>query len=135
MPEDYDGLERLANSLPENHKLLTDIGQMFVTVGMCEQAVSAFLKCNQPKAAVDACVHLNQWNKAVELAKNHSMKEIGPLLSKYTSHLLEKNKTLEAVELYRKAQLPHPDQKLTAKQNQEQEIRGYQCISRAVRGR
>jgi len=33
---------------------------MFVTVGMCEQAVSAFLKCNQPKAAVDACVHLNQ---------------------------------------------------------------------------
>lgn len=44
-----------------------------------------------------------QWNKAVELAKNHSMKEIGPLLSKYASHLLEKNKTLEAVELYRKA--------------------------------
>lgn len=44
-----------------------------------------------------------QWNKAVELAKNHNMKEIGPLLSKYASHLLEKNKTLEAVELYRKA--------------------------------
>ncbi len=33
---------------------------MFGTVGMCEQAVSAFLKCNQAKAAVDACVHLNQ---------------------------------------------------------------------------
>lgn len=33
---------------------------MFVRVGMCEQAVSAFLKCNQPKAAVDTCVHLNQ---------------------------------------------------------------------------
>uniref|UniRef100_A0A673JJ84 WD repeat-containing protein 35 n=1 Tax=Sinocyclocheilus rhinocerous TaxID=307959 RepID=A0A673JJ84_9TELE len=103
MLEDYDGLERLANSLPENLKLLPDIGQMFVTVGMCEQDVRAFLKCNQPKAAVDACVHLNQWNKAAELAKNHSMKEIGPLLSKYASHLLEKNKTLEAVELYRKA--------------------------------
>ncbi|XP_030627741.1 WD repeat-containing protein 35 isoform X2 [Chanos chanos] len=103
MLEDYDGLERLANTLPDNHKLLPDIGQMFVTVGMCDQAVSAYLKCNQPKTAVDACVHLNQWNKAVELAKNHNMKEIGPLLSKYASHLLEKNKTLEAVELYRKA--------------------------------
>ncbi|TRY60156.1 hypothetical protein DNTS_003730 [Danionella cerebrum] len=103
MQEDYDGLERLANSLQENHKLLPDIGRMFVTVGMCEQAVSAFLKSNQPKAAVDACVHLNQWNKAVELAKNHSMREIGPLLSKYASHLLEKKKILEAVELYRKA--------------------------------
>ncbi|MBN3313719.1 WDR35 protein, partial [Atractosteus spatula] len=103
MLEDYDGLERLANSLPENHKLLPDIGQMFVTVGMCEQAVSAYLKCNQPKAAVDACVHLNQWNKAVELAKNHNMKEIGSLLSKYASHLLDKNKILDAIELYRKA--------------------------------
>ncbi|KAM9432566.1 WD repeat-containing protein 35 isoform 3-T3 [Salvelinus alpinus] len=103
MLEDYDGLERLASSLPENHKLLPDIGQMFVTVGMCEQTVNAYLKCNQPKAAVDACVHLNQWNKAVELAKNHNMKEINSLLAKYASHLLEKNKPLEAVELYRKA--------------------------------
>ncbi|XP_030575104.1 WD repeat-containing protein 35 isoform X3 [Archocentrus centrarchus] len=103
MLEDYDGLERLTIALPENHKLLPEIGQMFATVGMCEQAVNAYLKCSQPKAAVDTCVHLNQWNKAVELARTHNMKEIKSLLSKYASHLLEKNKTLEAVELYRKA--------------------------------
>ncbi|KAK5614379.1 WD repeat-containing protein 35 [Crenichthys baileyi] len=101
--ENYDGLEQQAADLPENHKLLPEIGQMFVTVGMCEQAVKAYLKCNQPKAAVDTCVHLNQWNKAVELARAHNMKEIKSLLSKYASHLLEENKTLEAVELYRKA--------------------------------
>lgn len=103
MLEDYEGLENLASSLPENHKLLPEIAQMFVRVGMCEQAVAAFLKCNQPKAAVDSCVHLNQWNKAVELAKSHSVKEIGSLLARYASHLLEKNKTLDAIELYRKA--------------------------------
>ncbi|XP_036118510.1 WD repeat-containing protein 35 isoform X2 [Molossus molossus] len=103
MLEDYEGLENLAGSLPENHKLLPEIAQMFVRVGMCEQAVTAFLKCNQPKAAVDTCVHLNQWNKAVELAKNHSMKEIGSLLARYAAHLLEKNKILDAIELYRKA--------------------------------
>uniref|UniRef100_A0A8I5QZ86 WD repeat-containing protein 35 n=1 Tax=Papio anubis TaxID=9555 RepID=A0A8I5QZ86_PAPAN len=66
MLEDYEGLENLAVSLPENHKLLP-------------------------------------WNKAVELAQNHSMKEIGSLLARYASHLLEKNKTLDAIELYRKA--------------------------------
>ncbi|KAM6433129.1 WD repeat-containing protein 35 isoform 2-T2 [Rhynochetos jubatus] len=103
MLEDYQGLEDLANSLPENNKLLPDIACMFVRVGMCEQAVSAFLKCNRPKDAVDTCVHLNQWNKAVELAKNHNMKEIGSLLARYASHLLEKNKILDAIELYRKA--------------------------------
>ncbi|XP_030213023.1 WD repeat-containing protein 35 isoform X1 [Gadus morhua] len=103
MLEDYDGLEKLCVSLPENHKLLPDVGQMFVTVGLCNQAVKAYLRCSQPKAAVDVCVHLNQWNKAVELAKSYNMKEIKSLLAKYASHLLEKNKTLEAVELYRKA--------------------------------
>ncbi|KAM6912965.1 WD repeat-containing protein 35 [Xenentodon cancila] len=103
MLEDYSGLERLIMDLPENHKLLSEIGQMFATVGMCEQAVSAYLKCNQTKAAVDTCVHLNQWNKAVEFARAHNMKEIKSLLSKYASHLLQKKKTLEAVELYRKA--------------------------------
>lgn len=46
---------------------------------------------------------LLQWNRAVELARTHNMKEIKPLLSKYALHLLEKNKNLEAVELYRKA--------------------------------
>ncbi|XP_067559738.1 WD repeat-containing protein 35 isoform X6 [Pseudorca crassidens] len=103
MLEDYEGLENLANSLPENHKLLPEVAQMFVRAGMCEQAVTAFLKCNQPKAAVDTCVHLNRWNKAVELAKSHNMKEIGSLLARYASHLLEKNKILDAIELYRKA--------------------------------
>lgn len=90
MLEDYDGLERLTTELPDNHKLLPvssvcrydisfglyldvsvigvpslqsvfqEIGQMFATVGMCEQAVKAYLKCNQPKDAVDTCVNLNQ---------------------------------------------------------------------------
>ena len=49
------------------------------------------------------CALPPQWNKAVELAKSYNMKEIKSLLAKYASHLLEKNKTLEAVELYRKA--------------------------------
>jgi ADP-heptose:LPS heptosyltransferase len=46
---------------------------------------------------------LNQWNTAIELAKTHNIKEIDVLLAKYAQHLLEKNKTLNAIELYRKA--------------------------------
>ena len=33
---------------------------MFVTVGMCDQAVSAYLKLGQVKEAIDSCVELNQ---------------------------------------------------------------------------
>lgn len=39
----------------------------------------------------------------MELIRTYNMKEMKSLLSKYASHLLEKNKTLEAVELYRTA--------------------------------
>ncbi|XP_066268365.1 WD repeat-containing protein 35-like isoform X1 [Branchiostoma lanceolatum] len=103
MLEDYPGLESLVHSLPENHKLLPEIAAMFVTVGMCQQAVASYCKCNKVKAAVDCCVQLNQWNQAVDLAKAHNMKEIDSLLAKYATHLLEKDKIVNAIELYRKA--------------------------------
>ncbi|CAG2226168.1 IFT121 [Mytilus edulis] len=102
MLEDYMGLEKMVMALPENHKLLPEIAAMFVTVGMCEQAVNAYIRCNHIKKAIDCCVHLNQWNQAIELAKTHNDVEIDSLLAKYAQHLLEKNKVVNAIELYRK---------------------------------
>lgn len=52
------------------------------------------------KEAIDCCVQLNQWDQAIQLAKQHNIKEVDSLLTKYASHLMEKNKTLEAIELY-----------------------------------
>eukprot|EP00794_Sanderia_malayensis_P012081 gene12081-13325_t len=100
MLEDYDGLEKLVNTLPENHKLLPSIGEMFTSVGLCEQAVQAFVKSSKVKEAIDCCVLLNQWDLAIDLAKQHNVKEIDSLLAKYASHLMEKDKKLEAIELY-----------------------------------
>lgn len=45
-------------------------------------------------------MQLNQWDQAIGLAKQHNIKEVDSLLAKYASHLMEKNKTLEAIELY-----------------------------------
>lgn len=44
MLEDYIGLMKMMQGLPENHALLSSIAEMFVTVGMCEQAVEAYTK-------------------------------------------------------------------------------------------
>ena len=60
-------------------------------------------------------IYFLQWNKAVELAKSHNMKEIGSLLARYASHLLEKNKILDAIELYRKASYVYDAAKLMFK--------------------
>ena len=73
---------------------------MFVSVGLCEQAALAFEKCGKVKEAIDCCVLLNQWDLAINLAKEHNVREIDSLLAKYAAHLLEKDKKLEAIELY-----------------------------------
>ena len=78
-------------------------GLLFFQVGLCEQAVEAFKKAGDVKAAIDCCVLLNQWDQAVHLAETHEFPQIEGLLSKYASHLLTTGKTLAAIELYRKA--------------------------------
>lgn len=103
MLEDYTSLENTVANSPENHNLLPSIAEMFASVGMCAQAVTAYIKCGQMKSAVDTCVSLNQWDQAVDLAKKFKLPEIGKLLAKYATHLLAKDRLLEAVELYRKA--------------------------------
>ncbi len=60
-------------------------------------------QCGQIKEAIDCCVQLNQWNTAIDLAKTHNIKEIDSLLAKYAQYLLEKNKLINAIELYKKA--------------------------------
>ena len=79
--EDYVGLEKLINTLPEGSHVLTNIGEKFVSVGLCEQAVTAYIRSGDVKAAVDACVLLNQWDQAVELAERHSFQQIEVELS------------------------------------------------------
>ena len=76
---------------------------MFASVGLCEQAVSAFMKTGEVRQAIDTCVTLNQWDSAVKLARENKHEEINSLLAKHAALLLEENKTLDAIELYRKA--------------------------------
>lgn len=76
---------------------------MFGSVGMCNQAVEAYKKCNKIKEAIDICVSLNEWNTAIELAKEFNVREIDTLLAQYAKRLLDERKILSAVELYRKA--------------------------------
>lgn len=44
MLEDYDTLEKMVTNLPDKHPLLVQIASVFSSVGMCSQAVSAFVK-------------------------------------------------------------------------------------------
>lgn len=65
--------------------------------------MQAYLRYGDVKTAVDTCVLLSQWDLAVNLAQQQNFQQIEGLLAKYAQHLMDKNKKIEAVQLYRKA--------------------------------
>jgi len=107
--------------LPEGSPLLITVGQRLASVGLAEDAVAAFLRGHDVKAAIDCCVLLNQWDQAVALAEEHDFPQIEGLLSKYAQHLLTGGRRMEAIELYRKANR-HPDAAQLLSQLAQEEV-------------
>jgi WD repeat-containing protein 35 len=113
--EDYDALAALAASLPEGAPLLRNIGGKLQSVGLVEPAATALLRGGDGRAAVDVCVALHQWDRAVELAEAQALPGIEDLLNKYAEKLLAEGKHVPAVELYRKARREAESARLLAK--------------------
>uniref|UniRef100_A0A1X7V818 Uncharacterized protein n=1 Tax=Amphimedon queenslandica TaxID=400682 RepID=A0A1X7V818_AMPQE len=101
--EKFDSLESLADTLPVNHPLLPDLALKFYNMGMCIPAVSAYLKSGNATAALNCCVDLNQWDKAIQLSKEHGLKDVTQLLRNAVKELLDGGQIIPAIELYRKA--------------------------------
>jgi WD repeat-containing protein 35 len=118
--ENFKELEKVASSLPEGSSLLKAIGEKFQSVGIAEHAMAAYLRGGEVKMAIDCCVLLHRWDKAMELAEEHNFPQIEGLLVKYATQLLERGNTMGAVELYRKANKSPEAAKLLAKLGQEQ---------------
>ncbi|XP_068148645.1 WD repeat-containing protein 35 [Drosophila tropicalis] len=101
--EQFDELEKCVEKLPDKSPLLTKLADMLASVGMCSEAVLAYLKFGDQKAAVNTCVNLRQWGQAVELAQKYQMPQVNTLLSKHAQQLLNEGRLTEAIELQRKA--------------------------------
>ena len=69
--EDFTNLANVIELLPEQSPILEKLGEKFQSMGLCKNAVDAYVKYGDPKKAIDCCVLLNQWNLAVELAEQH----------------------------------------------------------------
>ncbi|OQR74556.1 WD repeat domain 35 [Tropilaelaps mercedesae] len=103
MIEDFDGLWKVAEEVT-NKELLFKIGEMFESVGMCDEAVHCFVNSGAHTRAMEVCIELNEWKTAVELARDHGqVADVSGLLAKYARQFIEKDNILSAVELYRRA--------------------------------
>ncbi|KAJ9468906.1 Intraflagellar transport protein 122-like protein [Diplonema papillatum] len=117
--EDYQSMRKLIDLLPEGNSLLIELGRKFSSVGLANEAVNSFLKADKVKLAVDACIELNQWSRAVQLAEKYNLPEISSYLAKYANHLVEKQETTQAIALYQKAEYHAEAAKLLAQLAQD----------------
>lgn len=84
-------------------EILVNIGEKLEALNCIESAAKAYEKSGDPKRGIDTCIVNNYWGAGVELAERNNLPQIDSLITKYAKVLLEKNRKLEAIELFRKA--------------------------------
>jgi WD repeat-containing protein 35 len=57
--EDFTSLTKIINVLPENSPVLERLAEKLQSMGLCEEAVQAYVRFGDVKKAVDCCVLLN----------------------------------------------------------------------------
>ena len=102
----FGDLAELRLDIPDGTPLLNTLATRFSSLGMHEEAVDCYIRCNNVKAAIDCCVIQNRWDTALQLAEEHDYPQVEGLLARYAINLMNKGKRLEAVELYRRANRP-----------------------------
>ncbi len=62
---------QLVAAVPDGSPLLSTLGKNFHSVGMSTEAMGAFIKGGDAKAAIDSCVQHHKWESALHLAEIH----------------------------------------------------------------
>ncbi len=81
--EDYPAAANLIDRLDPASSTLDELGNVLLSVGMADDACRAFLRQGRRDGAVDACITMNRWFKAIEIAGVHPalVKKVrGPLV-------------------------------------------------------
>lgn len=102
--ENFDKASEYIDQIPEESDFLLFMGEKFELYGLTEEAVKCYIRYGDIKRAIDICVLMNKWNLAVDLAHKHGLFQIEGLVNKFCNILIEKNKKMDLVEFYRKAQ-------------------------------
>lgn len=106
---DHTGLASLVLDLPDASPLLAKIGEHFMDVGMCSDAVTAFLRAGgqgNVKRAIDACIMLGDWRHGIELAERFRMPQVEGVFARHASALLQRRDIaakMDAIQLYLRA--------------------------------
>ena len=103
--EEYDKAAKMLEVIPEEDEYLEEIGDKFLGLGMCHEAVEAFTKHGNIKKGIESYINSNKWEEAIDLSSKNGFIYMQDLVDKFSDQFRLSGKKLDLVNLYRKANM------------------------------
>jgi WD repeat-containing protein 35 len=103
--EDYNKAADMLEVIPEEDEFLEEIGDKFRGIGMCDEAVKAYVKHGNINKAMETYVSNNKWEEAIELSRQNDFLNMELLTNKFSSEFIKSGRKFDLVELYKKANM------------------------------
>ena len=69
--------------IPEEDEFLDEIGEKFLGLGMCHEAVLAFTKKGNIKKGLESYISCNKWEEAIDLSSKNNFLYMEELVNKF----------------------------------------------------
>jgi WD repeat-containing protein 35 len=103
--EEYDKAVKMLEVIPEEDEFLDEIGEKFLGLGMCHEAVLAFTKKGNIKKGLESYISCNKWEEAIDLSSKNNFLYMEELVNKFSDQFRLSGKKLDLVNLYKKANM------------------------------
>ena len=103
--EEYDKAAKMLEVIPEEDEFLEEMGDKFLGLGMCHEAVIAYTKHGNIKKGIESYIHCNKWEEAIDLSAKNGFIYMQDLVDKFSDQFRLSGKKLDLVNLYRKANM------------------------------
>ena len=103
--EEYDKAAKMLDVIPEEDEYLEEMGDKFLAVGMCDEAVTAYTKHGNIRKAIESYINNNKWEEAIDLSAKNGFIYMQELVNKFSDQFRLSGKKLDLVNLYRKANM------------------------------
>ena len=103
--EEYDKASKMLEVIPEEDEYLEEMGNKFLGLGMCNEAVIAFTKHGNIKKGIESYISCNRWEDALDLSAKNGFIYMQELVDKFSDQFRLSGKKLDLINLYRKANM------------------------------
>ena len=81
--EEYDKAAKMLDVIPEEDEFLEEVGDRFLGLGMCQEAVIAYTKGGNIKKGIESFINNNKWEEAIDLSAKNGFIYMPELVDKF----------------------------------------------------